>query len=163
MSEVALVSFFLSFYSHTCGIGKFLGQGSNWSCSCSLGYSHGNTRSKPHLQPMPQALGNARSLTHWVRPGTEPASSETMRHVEIPRPGIEPASQQWAKPLQWQCQIFNLLCHRKLLCTPLFDRCWEWYRERIRCGFWPSLGHLNEKWQWKCIQMSDPVTVNAPW
>ena len=25
------------------------GPGSNWSCNCSLGHSHGNTGSKPHL------------------------------------------------------------------------------------------------------------------
>ena len=61
--------FFLFFQGHTCSIWKFPGQGSNESCSC---------------QPMQiQALsatyttahGNTRSLTHWVRPGIEPASS----------------------------------------------------------------------------------------
>ena len=72
--------FFFSFYSHTCGICSFPGQGSNWSCSC---------------QPMPQpqqhqiwassvtyttACGNTRSLTHRERPGLEPASSQ--RYVE---------------------------------------------------------------------------------
>ena len=31
--------------------------------------------SEPHLWPTPQLMGNARSLTHWARPGIEPASS----------------------------------------------------------------------------------------
>ena len=33
-------------------------------------------------------------------------------HAEVPRPGIEPAPRQQPKPLQWQCQILNLLCHQ---------------------------------------------------
>ena len=60
---------------HTCGIWKFLGEGSNQSCSC---------QSKPQTQQCQiQAIsvtyttahGNARSLTPWVRPGIEPESS----------------------------------------------------------------------------------------
>ena len=35
-----------------------------------------------------------------------------LQHMEILGPGIEPVPQQWLKLLQWQCQIFNLLCHR---------------------------------------------------
>ena len=34
--------FNFSFYSHTCSIQKFPGQGSNWSYSCDLCHSHGN-------------------------------------------------------------------------------------------------------------------------
>ena len=42
----------------------------------SLHHSHNNPISKPHLQPTPQQLtGNARSLTHWERPGIKTASS----------------------------------------------------------------------------------------
>ena len=40
-----------------------------------LCHSHSNTGSEPHLQPIPQAHGDAGSLTHWVRPGIKPASS----------------------------------------------------------------------------------------
>ena len=34
--------FVFSIYCHTCSIWKFLGQGSKWSCSCSLCQSHWN-------------------------------------------------------------------------------------------------------------------------
>ena len=40
-----------------------------------LHQSHSNVGSKPCLQPTPTAHGNARSLTHWVRPGIKPATS----------------------------------------------------------------------------------------
>ena len=33
--------------------------------------------------------------------------------VEVPGPGIEPMPQQQPKPLQWQCCILNLLCHKR--------------------------------------------------
>ena len=36
------------------------------------------------------------------------------QHVEAPWAWIEPVPQQQPKPLQWQCQILNPLCHRKL-------------------------------------------------
>ena len=41
----------------------------------SLHYSHRNTGSKLPLRPTPTAHSNARSLTHWMRPGIEPTSS----------------------------------------------------------------------------------------
>ena len=34
-------------------------------------------------------------------------------HVEAPGPWVEPTPQQRPKPLQWQCWIFNLLCHKR--------------------------------------------------
>ena len=41
-----------------------------------LCHSHSNTRSEAHLQPTyTTAHSNAGSLTHWMRPGIEPASS----------------------------------------------------------------------------------------
>ena len=70
-----LAIFFFPFECHTCGIWKFPGQGSNWSCSC---------------QPTPQpqqcsiwavsvtntvAHGNAGFFTLWARPGIELTSS----------------------------------------------------------------------------------------
>ena len=48
------------FNGHTCGLCKFLGQGSDWSCSCNLHHSHSNTP----------------CLTHWATPGMEPISSQ---------------------------------------------------------------------------------------
>ena len=37
----------------------------------------------------------------------------TPTHVSVPGPGIKPAPQQEPEPLQWQCQILNLLHHKK--------------------------------------------------
>ena len=39
------------------------------------------------------------------------------QHTEVPMPGIKPTPQQRPKPLQWQCQIHNLLSHKG---TPYF-------------------------------------------
>ena len=68
-----LFFFLFFFYSHTCDIGKFLGQGLN------------------QLQPMPQPhwiqttsityaspCNNNISLTHLAKPGIEPVSSQTL-------------------------------------------------------------------------------------
>ena len=67
--------YFLYFLGLLPGTWRFPGWGSNWSCSC-------------QPTPEPQHLGiramsatytiahdNARSLTHWVRPGIKPATS----------------------------------------------------------------------------------------
>ena len=40
-----------------------------------LWHSHSNVRSELHLWPIPQLMGNARTLTHWARLGIKPASS----------------------------------------------------------------------------------------
>ena len=45
------------------------------AATAGLHHSHIDARLEPHLQSMPEAHGNARSLTHWARPGIEPASS----------------------------------------------------------------------------------------
>ena len=39
------------------------------------------------------------------------------QHVDVPRPGTEPTPQHRPKLLQWQCWIFNLLCHKR---TPVY-------------------------------------------
>ena len=40
-----------------------------------LHHSHSNVGSEPHLWHTPQAHSNTGSLTHWTRPGIEPATS----------------------------------------------------------------------------------------
>ena len=66
------------FYHCTCGMWKFPGQGLNQSCSCQPippPQQHGIwTTSATYTT----AHGNAGSLTPWVRPGMEPASSPTL-------------------------------------------------------------------------------------
>ena len=57
-----------------------------------LCHSHSNARSEPCLQPAPTyttAHGNARSLTHWVRRGAEPASSSILVRFLSPEPRRE--------------------------------------------------------------------------
>ena len=41
----------------------------------SLGHSHSKARSEQCLQPTPQLMATQDPLTHWVRPGTERATS----------------------------------------------------------------------------------------
>ena len=48
-----------------------------------LHVSHSNATSEPHLWHV-KACGDAGSLTHWVRPGIEPASSQTLCWVLNP-------------------------------------------------------------------------------
>ena len=71
------ILFIFSFYGCTCDIWKFLGQRSDWSCSC-----------PPTPQPQQHwiraasvtyvtAYGNTGSLIHWARPGIKPVSSES--------------------------------------------------------------------------------------
>ena len=44
--------------------------------------------------------------------GTSLSLSFFWQHVEIPGPRIKSVPQQWSEPLQWQCQVLNLLCHK---------------------------------------------------
>ena len=56
LNLLSRVYYFFSFYGHTCSIWKFLGQGSNQSCSFRLHHSHSNTRSKLHLSQLAAML-----------------------------------------------------------------------------------------------------------
>ena len=87
------------FYFLTSSIWKFLGSGSNWSCSC---------WPTPQLQQFwiwaasaacAPVCGNARSLTHWVKPGMEPTSSWTL------------------------CWVLNLLSHNRISCLCYWCQC----------------------------------------
>ena len=64
------VCLFLSLKGHTHGIWRFPSQGSNWICSHTTATA---TRDPSHVCGLHHS--NARSLTHWVRPGIEPVSS----------------------------------------------------------------------------------------
>ena len=66
---------FFFFFGHAFGMWKCPGQGSNQSCSC-------RPTPKPQQHQIwaasvtyTTAQGNARSLTHWMRPGIKPVSS----------------------------------------------------------------------------------------
>ena len=58
---IFIIFLLFTFYGHTCSKWKFQGQESNQSCS---------------YRPRQQLV--AQSLTHWARPGMEPASSPTL-------------------------------------------------------------------------------------
>ena len=71
------------------------------------------------------AQGNARSLTHWVRPGIEPASSWIpVRFISAAPQWEFPKPQFWPTP-QWQlCWILNPLCQAgDWTCVPALQRC----------------------------------------
>ena len=112
---------FFPFYGCTCGISKFLGQESNWSCSC-----------RPVPQPQPRWIqdapvtygttcSKARSLTYGARPGTEPTSSRTPCQV------FSPLSHSRNF---WFLFIWSLLFYSNLL---LFCKCkFFWLSPRIQ-------------------------------
>ena len=67
--------FFLSFEGHTRSIWRFPGYGSNRSCSCRPTPEPQQCQIWAVSATYTTAHGNARSLTHWVRPGIKPATS----------------------------------------------------------------------------------------
>ena len=71
-----LFFFFFPFYSHTRGIWKFPGQGSNRSYSCWPTPQPQQHQIQAESVTYATAHGNTGSLTHWAKPGVEPASSQ---------------------------------------------------------------------------------------
>ena len=70
--------FFLSFFffrAAPAAHGGSQARGRIGAAAASLHHSHSHTGSQLRLPPFGTAHGNAGSLTHWVRPGMEPASS----------------------------------------------------------------------------------------
>ena len=65
--------FFLLFRGHH-SIWRFPGQGLNWSCSCWPTPQPQQHRIWAASSTYTTAHGNAGSLTHWARPGTEPTT-----------------------------------------------------------------------------------------
>ena len=77
--SIILFFFFLfglwSFEDHTHGIWRFPGQVSNWSYSCQPPPQPQLRQIRAASVTYTTAQGNARFLTHWVRPGIEPTTS----------------------------------------------------------------------------------------
>ena len=68
--------FFCLFRATPVAYGGFRARGLIRATAAGLYHSYSNARSKPHLRTAPHtAHGNAGSLTHWARPGIEPATS----------------------------------------------------------------------------------------
>ena len=70
----AYIYIFFSFYSHTHSIWKFL-ERSNWSCSCRPTLQSQQYQIRAASATNATAGSNARSITHWGSPRSEPASS----------------------------------------------------------------------------------------
>ena len=64
-----------SFFFFSFNIWKFPGKGSNQSCSCRPPPQPQQCRMRMTSVTYTTALSNVGSLTHWARPGMEPASS----------------------------------------------------------------------------------------
>ena len=110
------------------------------AAAASLCHSHGNTRSEAQIQAaslMYTAYSNLhflqqhRSLSHWGRPGIEPASS------------------------QGQCQVLSLLSHNENSCQQWFLSNFWTISKRFKILLPASLSHthfsnfLQQKWCWK--------------
>ena len=66
--------FFFLFKGCTCSIWKFQGWGSNQSCSCRPTPQPQQCRIQAASTTYTTIHSNARSLTHWMRPGIQPTS-----------------------------------------------------------------------------------------
>ena len=73
MCVCVCIFFFFFFRASLAACGSSQARGQVEAAAAGLHYSPGNTGSEPVTYAKGQ--GNARSLTHWMRPGIEPASS----------------------------------------------------------------------------------------
>ena len=78
--------FFLFKAIHTCGIWRFPGYGSNRSYSCWSTPQPQQRQIWAASVTYTTAHSNAGSLTHWMRPGIEPASSWTLHRFLPTKP-----------------------------------------------------------------------------
>ena len=107
---------FSSFYGITCNIWKFLSQGSNWSCSWGPPHSHSNTWIQATSMTYTATCSNARTLTHWEKPGIKPTSSQ--KHCQV----FNPLSHN-----ENSCIIVVLICIPCLVMLSIFScACWSY-------------------------------------
>ena len=66
--------------------------------------SHSNGRPEPYLRPTPQLSSALAPLTHWARPGTEPASSWILVRIITTEPKQEFPNLFW----KWFSQLLNV-------------------------------------------------------
>ena len=76
--------FFGLFRAIPMAYGSYQTRGQIRAIAAGLGHSHSNTRSEANLQATPHLIGG--SLTHWARPGIEPASSWILVGVATTEP-----------------------------------------------------------------------------
>ena len=80
-----ILFYFILFYfmGQTCGIWTFPGEGSNQSCSCRPTPQPQQCQTGATSVTYAAAFSNTGSLTHWVRPESKPASSQTCRVLNL--------------------------------------------------------------------------------
>ena len=83
--------FFCLFMAVPTEYGSFQARGQIGAVATGLYHSHSNGWSEPHLQTIPQLTTTPDLLTHWARPGIEPASSWILI-------GFIPLSHWWELP-----------------------------------------------------------------
>ena len=82
-------SSFCLFQGHTCGILRFLGQGSNQCCSRQPTSQPQQRRIRAKSATYTTAHRNAGSSTHWARPGIEPQPHGPQSDSLTTEPGRE--------------------------------------------------------------------------
>ena len=107
-----------SFYWLICGNWSPWDRGLIGAEAAALPHSHGNTGTKMNLQPTPAACSNARSLTHWARPGVESTSSERQCWL------LNPLSQN-GNSLNWYSLEWHIL-----LTFSRFNKCTHFGNEK---------------------------------
>ena len=80
---------FFLFKATPAAYGSSQARGQIRATAAGLYHSHSNSGYKTHLWPTQHAYGIGQSLTHWVRPGVKPASSQIL------------------------CRVLNLLSHNR--------------------------------------------------
>ena len=105
--------FFFLFRAVPPAYGGCQARGPIGATAAGLHHSHSNIRSELRLWPTPIAHGNARSLTHWARPGIKPATSWFLV-------GFISAAPQW-KLLNIFLFIKWQLSHSSVGCSSLSD------------------------------------------
>ena len=81
MQDFPIFLSFFPFYSCTHGLWKPSSSGSNQNCSCQRTPQPQQRQIHAVSATYATAGANAGSVTHWVRPGIEPASSQRLRWV----------------------------------------------------------------------------------
>ena len=122
--------FFFSFYGHTRGIWKFLGYGSNWSCSC---------QPTPQPQHGIQAIFATYTTAHGNAGSFNPMSkARDQTHICL--------------DTSW---VYHLLSHnRNSPCNSIFNCLYQGnFQEALQCHhrirFWFLLHHLGEDVAWQ--------------
>ena len=137
-----LFFFFLSFFFYATPVayGESQARGRIRAIATGLHHSHSNSGSKPRLQPTPQLMANAGSLTHWARPRIKPTSSRLLVRFISAEPQqdlpstVYPWGNQGSESTQWHW--IRIEFHRSILRTAdAHRRLWSWtWPEGGQCG-----------------------------